>query len=149
MVRRRNPSVVESDSDDDAPEIHEDTPPRSRSKRGRGSNNVMLGGEASGSHGPRGRMARNPSGRSRPATNPHAWEATSDDEEGKDDDVNLPPTHAPTIQGLVLHKAQARCSANKQVINFSASGGSALLQDMRFQNPTFRVRDVGIDGNRF
>lgn len=41
MVRRRNPSVVETDSDDDTQEIHEDTPPRSRSKRGRGSGNVM------------------------------------------------------------------------------------------------------------
>jgi hypothetical protein len=48
MVRRRNPSVVESDSDDDAPEIREDTPPRSRSKRGRGSGNVLPGGDASG-----------------------------------------------------------------------------------------------------
>jgi hypothetical protein len=53
------------------------------------------------------------------------------------------------IQGLVLHKAQARRSANEEVIDFSASGGSALLQDMCFQNPTFRVRDVRIDGNRF
>jgi hypothetical protein len=149
MVRRRNPSVVESNSDDDAPEIHEDTPPRSRSKRGRGSGNVMPGGEAFRSHGARGRTARNPSGRSRPATNPQAWEATSDDKGGKDDDVNLPPAHAPSIQGLVLHKAQAHRSANEEVIDFSASGGSALLQDMRFQNPTFRVRDVRIDGNRF
>jgi hypothetical protein len=49
----------------------------------------------------------------------------------------------------VLHKAQAHRSANEEVIDFSASGGSALLQDMRFQNPTFRVRDVRIDGNRF
>jgi hypothetical protein len=49
----------------------------------------------------------------------------------------------------VLHKAQARRSANEHVIDFSASGGSALLQDMRFQNPTFHVRDVRIDGNRF
>jgi hypothetical protein len=129
MVRHRNPSVVESDSSDDAPEIHEDTPPRSRYKRGRGSSNVMPGGEASRSHGARGRTARNPSSRSRPATNPQAWEATSD-EGGKDDDVNLPPAHAPIIQGLVLHKAQARCSANEQVIDFSASRGSALLQDM-------------------
>jgi hypothetical protein len=72
MVRRRNPSVVESDSSDDALEIHEDTPPRSRSKRGRGSGNVMPGGEASGSHGPHGRTTRNPSGRSRPAMNPQA-----------------------------------------------------------------------------
>jgi hypothetical protein len=132
MVRRRNPTVVESDSDDDALEIHEDTPPRSRSKRGRGSGNVIPGGEASGSHGARGRMARNPSSRSRPATNPQAWEATSDDEGGKDDDVNLPPAHAPIIQGLVLHKVQARRSTNEEVIDFSASGGSALLQDMRF-----------------
>jgi hypothetical protein len=112
-VRRRNPSVVESDSDDDATKIQEDTPPRSRSKHGRGSDNVMPCGEASRSHGPRGRTARNPSGRSRPATNPQAWEATSDDEGGKDDDVNLPPAHAPIIQGLVLHKAQARRSANE------------------------------------
>jgi hypothetical protein len=49
----------------------------------------------------------------------------------------------------VLHKAQARRSANEQVIDFSASGGYALLQDMRFQNPTFRVHDARIDGNRF
>ena len=97
MVRRRNPCVVESDSEGDAPEIHEDTPPRSRSKRGRRSGNVMPGGEASGYHGARRRTARNPSSRSRPATNPRAWEATSDDEGGKDDDVNLPPAHAPII----------------------------------------------------
>jgi hypothetical protein len=60
MVRRRNPSVVESDSDDNAQEIREETPPRSRSKRGRGSGNVTQGGEALGSHGARGRTARNP-----------------------------------------------------------------------------------------
>ena len=72
MVRRRNSSVVESDSDDDALEIREDTPPQSRSKRGRGSGNVLPGGEASGSHGARGQMARNPSGRSCPAANPQA-----------------------------------------------------------------------------
>jgi hypothetical protein len=134
MVRRRNLSVVESDSDDDAPEIHEDTPPRSRSKRERGFGNVLPDGEASRSHGARGRTTRNPSDRSRPTVNPQAWEATSDDEGGKDDDVNLPPANAPIIQGLVLHRAQARRSANEQVIDFTASGGSALLQDMRFQN---------------
>jgi hypothetical protein len=72
MVRRRNPSVVESDSVDDAQEIREETPPRSRSKRGRGSGNVMQGGEASGSHGARGQTAQNPSGRSRPTANPQA-----------------------------------------------------------------------------
>ena len=49
----------------------------------------------------------------------------------------------------MLHKVQARRSANEEVIDFSASGGSALLQDMRFQNPTFRVRGVRIDGNCF
>jgi hypothetical protein len=63
MVRRRNPSVVESDSSDEQ-EIHEENPPRSRSKRGRGSENAMQGGDASGSHGARGRTTRNPSGRS-------------------------------------------------------------------------------------
>jgi hypothetical protein len=149
MVRHRNPSMVESDSDDDALEINEDTPPRSRSKRGRGSGNVLPGGETSRSHGAHGRTTRNPSGRSRPTANPQAWEATSDDEGGKDDDVDLPPANAPIIQGLVLHRAQARRSANEQVIDFTASEGFALLQDMRFQNPTFRVRDVRIDGNRF
>jgi hypothetical protein len=46
----------------------------------------------------------------------------------------------------VLHKAQARRSANEQVIDFSASRGSALLQDMRFQNPTFRVHDARSPG---
>jgi hypothetical protein len=70
MVRRRNPSVVDSDSDDDALEIREETPPRSRSKRGRGSGNVLPGGEASGSHGARGQTTWNPSGQSRPAANP-------------------------------------------------------------------------------
>jgi hypothetical protein len=80
--------------------------------------------------------------------NPQASEATSDDEGGKDDDVNLPPANAPIIQGLVLHEAQARHSANEHVIDFTTNGGSALLQDMRFQNPTFCVRDVRIDGNR-
>jgi hypothetical protein len=149
MVRRRNPSIIESDSDDSSPEIHEETPPRSRSKHGRGSGNVMMGGEASGSQGTRERTARNPSSRSRPTTNPQAWESTSDDEGGKDDVVDLPHAHAPIIQGLVLHKAQARCSANEEIIDFSASEGSALLQDMRFQNPTLRVRDIRIDGNRF
>jgi hypothetical protein len=94
-------------------------------------------------------MTRNSSSRSRPATNPQAWESTSDDEGGKDDVVDLPPTHAPIIQGLVLHKAQARRSPNKEIIDFSASGGSALLQDMRFQNPTLQVCDIRIEGNRF
>jgi hypothetical protein len=149
MVHRRNTSIVESDSDDSPPEIHEETPPRSRSKRGRGSGNVMMGGEASGSQGTRGRTTRNPSSRSRPATNPQAWESTSDDDGGKDDVVDLPPAHAPIIQGLVLHKAQARRSPNEEVIDFNASEGSALLQDMRFQNPTLRVRDVRIEGNSF
>jgi hypothetical protein len=96
MVCRRNPSVVESDSDDDQ-EIHEETPPRSRSKRGQGSGNVMQGGEASGSHGARGLTTRNPSGRSRPAANPQAWEPTSDDDGGKDDEVDLPSAIAPII----------------------------------------------------
>jgi hypothetical protein len=72
MVRRRNQSIVEYDSYDDAPEIREETPPRSRSKRGRGSGNVLPGGEASGSHGAHGRTTQNPSGRSRPAANPEA-----------------------------------------------------------------------------
>jgi hypothetical protein len=148
MVRRRNPSVVESDSSDEQ-EIHEDTPPRSRSKRGRGSGNVMQGGEASGSHGARGRTARNPSDRSRPATNPQAWEATSDDDGGKDDEIDLPPAHAPVIRGLVLHRAEARRSGNEPVTDFTASGGSALLQDIRFQNPALHIRDARIDGNRF
>jgi hypothetical protein len=124
-VRRRNPSVVESDSDDDQ-EIHEETPPRSRSKRGRGSGNVMQDGEASGSHGARSRTARNPSGQSRPATNPQAWEPTSDDDRGKDDEIDLPSANAPIIRGLVLHRAEARRSANEPVIDFTASGGSAL-----------------------
>jgi hypothetical protein len=149
MVRRRNLSVVESDSDDDAQEIREETPPRSGSKRGRGSGNVMQGGEASGSHGARGRTARNPSGRSRPAANPQAWEPTSDDDRGKDDEVDLPSANAPIIRGLVLHRAEARRFANEPVTNFTASGGSALLKDIRFQNPTLRIRDARIDGNRF
>jgi hypothetical protein len=148
MVRLRNPSVVESDSDDDQ-EIHEETPPRSRSKRGRGSGNVMQGGEASGSHGARGRTARNPSGRSRPVANPQAWEPTSDDDGGKDDEVDLPSANAPIIRGLVLHRAEARRSANEPITDFTGSGGSALLQDIRFQNPTLRIRDARIDGNRF
>jgi hypothetical protein len=150
MVRHRNLSVVESDSDDDALEIREETPPRrSRSKRRRGSGNVLPGDEASGSHGAHGRTTRNPSGRSRPAANPQAWEATSDDEGEKDDEVDLPSANAPIIGGLVLHRAEARRSANEQVTDFTASGGSALLQDIHFQNPTLRVRDVRIDGNRF
>ena len=149
MVRRRNLSIVESDSDDDAPEIHEETPPWSRSKCGCGSSNVLQGGEALGSHGARGRTTQNPSGRCRPAANPQAWEATSDDEGGKDDEVDLPSANAPIIGGLVLHRAEARRSANEQVTDFTASGGSALLQDIRFQNPTLRVRDVRIDGNHF
>jgi hypothetical protein len=90
--------VVESDSSDDQ-EKHGDTPPRSRSKRGRGSDNVMQGGEASGSQGARGRTTRNPSGRSRPATNPQAWEATSDDEGGKDDEIDLPPATPLLFEG--------------------------------------------------
>jgi hypothetical protein len=126
MVRRRNPSVVEYDSDDDQ-EIREETPPRSRSKRGRGSSNVMQGGEASGSHGARGRTTRNPSGRSRPTTNPQAWEPTSDDDGGKDDEVDLPSANAPIIRGLVVDRAEARRSANELVTDFTASGGYALL----------------------
>ena len=148
MVRQRNPSVVESDSSDEQ-EIHEETPPRSRSKRGRGSGNVMQGGEASGSHGARGRTAQNPSGRSRPTTNPQAWEPTSDDDGGKDDEIDLLSVHAPIIRGLVLHRAKARRSGNEPVTDFTASGGSALLQDIRFQNPALRIRDARIDGNRF
>jgi hypothetical protein len=85
MVRRRNLSVIESDSDDISPEIREETPSRSGSKRGWGSGNVMMGGEASVSQGSRGRMARTPSSRSRPASNLQAWETTSDDNGGKDD----------------------------------------------------------------
>jgi hypothetical protein len=50
---------------------------------------------------------------------------------------------------LVLHKAQARRSPNEEITDFSASGGFALLQDMRFQNPALRVKDVWIEGNRF
>jgi hypothetical protein len=96
MVRHRNLSLVETDSDDDQ-EICEETPPRSRSKRGRGSGNVMQGGEASGSHGARGRTTRNPSGRSRPAANPQAWEPTSDDDRGKDDEIDIPSANAPSI----------------------------------------------------
>jgi hypothetical protein len=109
----------------------------------------MMGGEASGSQGSRGRTARTPSSCSRPTTNPQAWEPTSDDEGGKDDVIDLPPDNAPIIRGLVLHKAQARRSPNEEITDFSASGGSALLQDMRFQNPALRVRDVRIEGNRF
>jgi hypothetical protein len=45
VVRRQNPSVIESDSDDSSPEIHEETPSRSRSKRGRGFGNIIMGGE--------------------------------------------------------------------------------------------------------
>jgi hypothetical protein len=109
----------------------------------------MQGGEASGSQGARGRTTRNPSGRSRPATNPQAWEATSDDEGGKDDEIDLPPAHAPVIRGLVLHRAEARRAGNEPVTDFTASGGSALLQDIHFQNPALRIRDARIDGNRF
>ena len=110
---------------------------------------MMQGGEASGSHGARGRTDRNPSGRSRPAANPQAWEPTSDDDGGKDDEVDLLSANAPIIRGLVLHRAEARRSANEPVTDFTASGGSALLQDIRFQNPTLRIRDARIDGNRF
>ena len=48
----------------------------------------------------------------------------------------------------MLHKAQARRSANEQVIDFSASRGSALLQDMRFQNPYSKpvVLKAGVTG---
>jgi hypothetical protein len=87
----------------------------------------MQGGEASGSHGARGRMAQNPSGRSRPAANPHAWDPTSDDDGGKDDEIDLPSANAPILRGLVLHRAEARRFANEPVTDFTASGGSALL----------------------
>jgi hypothetical protein len=70
MVRRRNSSVVKSDSDDSSPEIREEVPSRSRSKRGRGSRNVMMGGEASGSQSSHRRTTRTPSSRARPAANP-------------------------------------------------------------------------------
>jgi hypothetical protein len=72
MVRHRNPSVIESDSDEDSLEIHEEVPSRSRSKRGRGSGNVVMGAEASGSQSGRRCMVQTPSSRSRPATNPQA-----------------------------------------------------------------------------
>ena len=132
MVHRLNPSVIESDSDDSSPKIREEVPSQSRSKCGRGSGNVMMSGEASGSQGSRGRTARTPSSRSRPVTNPQAWEPTSDDEGGKDNDIDLPSANAPIIHGLVLHKAQARRSPNEEITDFSASRGSALLHDMRF-----------------
>jgi hypothetical protein len=57
----------------------------------------MQGGEASGSHGARGRTGRNPSGRSRPAANPQGWEPTSDDDGGKDDEIDLPSANAPIL----------------------------------------------------
>jgi hypothetical protein len=41
VIRRRNPSVVEFNSDDDFQEIHEETPARSRSKRGRGPRQIV------------------------------------------------------------------------------------------------------------
>jgi hypothetical protein len=110
---------------------------------------VVQGGEASGSHGGRGRTVRNPSGRSRPVANPQAWEPTSDDDGGKDDEVDLPSANAPIIPGLVLHRAEARRSANEPIIDFNTSGGSALLQNIHFQNPTLRICDVRIDGNWF
>jgi hypothetical protein len=45
----------------------------------------------------------------------------------KDDEVDLPSANAPIIRGLVLHRAEARRSANEPVTDFTASGGSALL----------------------
>jgi hypothetical protein len=81
--------------------------------------------------------------------NPQAWEPTSDDDGGKDDEIDLPSAHAPIIRGLVLHRAEARRSGNEPVTDFTASGGSALLEDIRFQNPALRIRDARIDGNRF
>jgi hypothetical protein len=87
----------------------------------------MQGGEAFGSQGARVRTVRNPSGRSRPATNPQAWEATSDDEGRKDDEIDLPPAHAPVIRGLVLHWVEVRRVGNEPITHFTASGGSALL----------------------
>jgi hypothetical protein len=82
----------------------------------------MQGGEASRSHGARGRTTRNPSGRSRPAANPQAWEPTSDDDGGKDDEIDLPSAHAPIIRGLVLHRAEAHRSGNEPVTDFTAAG---------------------------
>jgi hypothetical protein len=72
MVRRRNPLVIESDSDEDSLEICEEVPSWSRSKRGRGSDNVVMGAMASGSQSGRRRTARTPSSRSRLAANPRA-----------------------------------------------------------------------------
>jgi hypothetical protein len=72
MVRRYNPSVIESDSNVSSLEICEEVPSRSRSKRGRGSGNVVMGAEASRSQSGRGRTARTPSSRSRPVANPQA-----------------------------------------------------------------------------
>jgi hypothetical protein len=149
MVRCRNPSVIESDSNEDSPEIYEEVPSRSRSKRGRGYGNVVMGVEASGSQSDRGRTARTPSSRSRPAANPHAWEPSSDDEGGKYDVTDLPPLDAPIVRGLILHKFKARRSVNEEITYFSASGGSTLLQDMRFQNLALRRRDIRIEGNLF
>jgi hypothetical protein len=84
----------------------------------------MQGGEASGSHGAHGRMARNPSGRSRPTANPQAWEPTSDDDGGKDDEIDLPSANAPIIRGLVLHRAEARRSANESITDLPPAEGS-------------------------
>jgi hypothetical protein len=70
----------------------------------------MPGTKASGSQSARGRTSWTPSGRSRPASNPQAWEPASDDDGGKDDEVDLPPVQAPVIRGLVLHRAEARAS---------------------------------------
>jgi hypothetical protein len=109
----------------------------------------MQGGEASGSHGACGRTTQNPFGWSQPATNPQAWEPTSDDDGRKDDEIDLPSAHAPIIRGFVLHRVEARRSGNELVTDFTATGGSALLQDIRFQNPAFHIRDARIDGNRF
>jgi hypothetical protein len=53
------------------------------------------------------------------------------------------------IRGLVLRRAEARRAGNEPVTDFTASGGSALLQDLRFQNPALRIRDARIDGNHF
>jgi hypothetical protein len=148
MVRRWNTSIVESDSDNDFQEIQEETPTQSRFKRGRGSGKIMGDAGASGSQSTRGQTPRTPTSRSRPDPNPCAWEPKSD-EGGKDNVIDPPPPDAPIVGGLVLHKAKAQRNSNEEITNFCASGGTLLLQEMCFHNPTLRNHGLHIEGNRF
>ena len=59
---------------------------------------------------------------------------TSDDDGQKDDIIDLPPDDAPFVQGLVLHRARARCNPNEEEMVYNV-GSSEILRAARHENP--------------